>query len=131
MMDAVCFLDLDPFATEMDDPLGELYQDLVHRLIEEPGSNPDDVDRGVGITDRLSGAYSPAIAREVELDFAKDERVQACSCTVVEGAKAGSYDVEIQVVATAGTFAMAFTYDGQGNLVPIAPGGLLPASTAF
>ena len=49
MADLLCLDDLDLFATEIDDPIGELEQDLYHRLIELPGTNPDDVNRGLGL----------------------------------------------------------------------------------
>lgn len=54
-MEASCYEDLDALGTELDDPLAELDQDNYHRLIEDPGSNPDDRDRGLGIFRFLSG----------------------------------------------------------------------------
>ncbi|MDB4946238.1 MAG: hypothetical protein JWP97_5772 [Labilithrix sp.] len=85
-MDLVCLDDLDEFASETDDELEQLAQDLEHRLLEEYGSNPDDEDRGVGLLSRLSGSDDPTkIGRLIEADFVKDVRVLACIAKVVLG----------------------------------------------
>ncbi len=40
-MDVVCFEDLDEFGRDLDDPVEELEQDIVHMLFESFGSNAD------------------------------------------------------------------------------------------
>lgn len=100
-MDALCFDDLDAFGTELDDPVEELQQDLFHRLIEKPGENPDDSDRGVGINAMLSGVVDGSLKHRIEADFVKDDRVTACNATITEVAsgQTGSQfriDIEIQ-----------------------------------
>ncbi|XYH94942.1 hypothetical protein ACMHYB_45095 [Sorangium sp. So ce1128] len=57
------FDDVDAFATETSDPFEEFKQDKYHRLTEEYGSNPDDTDRGVGLTDMLSGRPTRSSSR--------------------------------------------------------------------
>ena len=126
MPELLGFFDLDEFARETEDPLEELYIDLVHRLIETPGSNIDDRQRGVGITDRLSGVFDPSLARDIEIDFRKDDRVQACACVITEAETRGSYHIRIEVSATVGFVAMNFVTDGQGNLIPTKPEFMLP-----
>lgn len=82
-MDVVCEYDLDEYGRDLDDADEELWQDLLHRLLEDPGSNLDDPDRGVGVVSALSGATSlPLLARRIEADFRKDERVRTVKATV-------------------------------------------------
>lgn len=117
-MDLLCWDDLDPFGTELNDPLAELEQDLHHRLSEEYGSNPDDLDRGVGIGNRLNGTDSITdVATDIEADFRKDNRVRRCQATITKGDEPGEYLIDIRVEATEGVLALGYTFDGQGNLV--------------
>lgn len=82
-MDLVCYDDLDTFASETSDPFEEFKQDMYHRLVEEYGSNPDDTDRGVGLSNMLSGvADAQLTARSIESDLLKDERVTSCSASL-------------------------------------------------
>lgn len=82
-MDLVCLDDIDDFASETDDELVQLEQDLYHRLLEDYGSNPDDEDRGVGLLSRLSSSDDPRkLGRLIEADFSKDERVDGVTALV-------------------------------------------------
>ncbi len=117
-MDALALDDLDMFGTELDDPLAELYQDLYHRLIESPGSNIDDPDRGYGIEGHLSGGVRPsrgltAIQRGIEGEFRKDDRVRAVQATITSPA-AGEYKIDIRVVADEGVLGITLVKDGDG-----------------
>jgi hypothetical protein len=105
MVDGLCLFDLDPEGLELDAPLDELYQDLVHRLLEEPASNLADIDRGVGILGLVSSAVDVSIlSSAIEQDFLKDPRVHAVQVSILPivdaggGAVTGSYNVAIQVV---------------------------------
>lgn len=85
MQDLICSSDLDLFGRETTDPLEVLAQDLFHRLTETYGSNPDDVDRGVGIVDALSGIVEDRdIGAEIRADFLKDDRVSDVRVTVTQ-----------------------------------------------
>lgn len=120
MSDAVCLYDLNANGLELNDPLAELYQDLVHRLFEVPGSNLDDADRGVGIEAILSQAVNAAggdgsqtITHRIETDFVKDNRVKQVRATVLSPAP-NEYDVDIQVVADEGVLGIRLEADASG-----------------
>jgi len=114
-MDLVCYEDVDLFAAETSDEWEILEQDLYHRLIEEPGSNPDDPDRGVGISNLLSGVVRPELfARLIEADFLKDDRVASCKATIAPRDSAGAYDIEIVVGVNEERLTMSVTADSEG-----------------
>ena len=103
MPDLVCDRDLDLFGRETDDPLEILGQDLYHRLAESYGSNPDDVDRGVGLGGMLSGALEDVdLQSAIESDFAKDDRVASSRATITPLAERGGYRIAIEVQAVDG-----------------------------
>lgn len=118
-MELVCGEDLDEFASETDDELEQLAQDLEHRLFEEYGSNPDDEDRGVNLLSRLSGSDSPAmIGRLIEADFHKDERILTCVAvvTVAESGNAGAVaSVDITTTTTAGLLKLGYSVAADGT----------------
>ncbi len=117
MVDALCLYDLDPYGRELNDPLQELWQDLLHRLLEAPGSNLDDPDRGVGLEDMLSqgfdasqGAPSQFVAQRIRADFLKDDRVLDCQAALNwDGANVTG---TIQIVANEGTLGVSIAYAG-------------------
>jgi hypothetical protein len=113
MVDVICFDDLDEFGGELDDPLEELGQDLYHRLIEPPGSNLDDPDRGLGLEERLSGPIKPSLKAEIEAELRKDDRVQAVQASITQTA-ADEYAVDIQVEANEGVLGIKLVKDGNG-----------------
>ncbi len=118
MVDALCLEDLDLFGTELDDPLAELYQDLFHRLIERPGSNIDDPDRGFGLEQQLSGGVRPADAlvtlqHGIEGELRKDDRVHDVKATVTTTAP-GEYAINIQVQCDEGVMGITLVKDGDG-----------------
>jgi hypothetical protein len=96
MLDVLCFNDLDIFATEITDPLEQLGQDNYHRLIEAPGSNPDDLNRGFGIEERLSGVLDPAIGPGIEAELRKDTR-NATVTAQVTSTGPGQQRIEIAI----------------------------------
>lgn len=119
-MDLVCVDDLDEYASETDDELELLAQDLYHRLIEEYGSNPDDPTRGVGIMSRLSSTDDPLmIARLIESDFLGDDRVISCVAVVKrEGASnEGTFaTLDILVATAAGSLRLGYAANLDGSL---------------
>lgn len=85
MTDLRCEEDFDLYGRELDDPIAELEQDLWHRLIERPGENIDDEDRGCGIQDLLSADFdAPAIKHRIIADFKKDLRVDSVTVDILE-----------------------------------------------
>lgn len=119
-MDLVCLEDLDEVASETDDELELLAQDVEHRLLEEYGSNPDDEDRGVGLADRLSGTDTPAmIGRLIEADLVKDERILTCVADVRntglsnEGAVA---TVDLTIMTADGLLRLGYALSADGSL---------------
>jgi hypothetical protein len=132
MVDALCLDDLDPYGREINDPLRELYSDLYHRLLEAPGSNIDDPDRGVGLFSLLSAGFDPAtgpsqlVKNPIEADFRKDGRVQAVSASAALSAD-GTIAVSIQVVANFGVLGITATFDGQTIVVTPTPPAPYPS----
>lgn len=118
MTDALCLDDLDAFGTEIDDPLEELAQDLYHRLLEPPGSNIDDPDRGVGLVDMISGSLTPdQIKHAIEMDFQKDDRVAAVSADVQQtssGQAGAEYRITISIEANEGKLGITLVANGSG-----------------
>lgn len=118
MVDALCMDDLDQFGTELDDPLEELWQDLYHRLIESPGSNLDDPDRGYGLEGRLSSAsrhdiLGASTKHGIEMELRKDPGVQNARATVTETA-ANEYRLQLEIVADEGELHITLVRDGDG-----------------
>ncbi len=118
MVDALCLDDLDQFGTELDDPLEELFQDLYHRLIESPGSNLDNPDRGYGLEGRLSSAnrkdaVGPSIKHGIESELRKDVRVHNARADIAETA-VGEYRIEIKIEADEGELGISLVADGAG-----------------
>lgn len=117
-MDLVCLDDLDEFASETDDELEQLAQDIEHRLLEEYGSNPDDEDRGVGLLSRLSGTDDPTkIARLIEADLLKDERVLTCAAlvTLTTSGNSGAFaSVSITVTTSDGLLKLGYSVSADG-----------------
>ncbi len=84
MADVRCFDDLDLFGRETVNELEDVDQDLYHRLLEARGSNPDDLERGLGLRSRLSGRPDPGLRSRAEDECQRDPRVEAVRGTVVE-----------------------------------------------
>lgn len=84
--DLVCVEDLDAFASETASDLENLEQDLLHILLEDPGSNPDDVERGVGLPSLLSASTRSLnnITGIVESQLRKDDRIDQVHATLSE-----------------------------------------------
>ncbi len=117
-MDLVAFDDLSSFGLETTSALQELEQDLYHRLVETPGSNLDDPNRGLGIDDALSGALDRTLGARVEAEFRKDPRVDDVQARVTQltsgGNQGGSFRLDIDIVAGAAALNMQLTLDAVG-----------------
>lgn len=119
-MDLVCVDDLDEYASETDDELEQLAQDLQHRLEEEYGSNPDDEDRGVGLASQLSSAADPLmLAGLIEADFLKDERVLTCTAAVAitsAGNEGATARVDIEVTTSDASLKLGYDVGADGSI---------------
>lgn len=118
-MDLSCFDDLDESASETDDEMLLLEQDLYHRLLEDYGSNPDDADRGVGIMSLISGSFDAVtIGRKIEADFSKDDRVLSCEAVVTvsqTGNDGVIANIEITVGTSDGALKLGYVTTGDDN----------------
>lgn len=115
--DLVCELDADAFARETTSDFQNLQQDVSHILIETPGSNPDDPDRGIGIDELLSGTEANlrrAIAK-IDSELPKDPRIDA-SATNIVNTDPGDYDIDIQIVVDGQVIGLSFAYSSARGL---------------
>lgn len=84
-LDVICEEDLDLYGRETDDAIAVLEQDLWHRLLEEPGENLDDPDRGCGLRDILSSDFdAEGIRQRIVADFKKDVRVDTVTVAITD-----------------------------------------------
>jgi hypothetical protein len=116
MADGLCYTDMDEYGTELDDPVAELEQDIVHLLIETWGTNPDALTRSVGLEDQLSGPSSTSLKSYIESKLLLDDRVQAVSCAISrQGTSSNRIDLKIEINEQ--TIGIALQFDGAGNVV--------------
>lgn len=104
---------MDQFGAETSDAFEDLVQDCYHRLIEPPGSNLDDPDRGLGIEDALSGPLDPTLTTRIERELEKDERVERVSASITE-IEAGGFSVEVSIVADEKELGLVLESDASG-----------------
>jgi hypothetical protein len=116
-MDVVCFEDLDEFGEDLDDPVAELLQDILHMLLEDFGSNADAPNRSIGLEAALSGTSDPSLKHRVETRLADDPRIIAVEATFVQVENGPSDDITItlRIQADAGTLGIELLFDGAGN----------------
>lgn len=113
-MDVLCLEDLNEFGEETTDPLEILRQDVYHTLLERRGSNLDDLDRGLGLEDRLSGPIDPvALKADIENQLSLDDRVNAVQAKVTR-LEEGSYRIAIDIETNDGVLELELELDGQG-----------------
>lgn len=115
--DLVALEDLDAFASETASDLETLEQDVLHILIEEPGSNPDDESRGVGIYDLLGGTETDLANAEQRINTAleADERIDAADTTITKDAD-GAYLITIDITVDGVVVTLDFTLPTGGEL---------------
>lgn len=108
------FDDMDPFAGELTDPVAILKQDVYHMLIESPGSNLDDPDRGIGLEERLSSvANLRALESHIDAELQKDPRIDVAHTTIAAVGD-GSYTVSILIEYDGEELGLDFTKDDNG-----------------
>lgn len=96
--DIVCIDDVDPYASETTSDFQSLQQDIHHLLLELPGSNPDDPDRGIGVLQYLSGTADDLgkLGGRIDSQLRSDDRVTS-SKTTVEQLPTGGFLVSMQI----------------------------------
>ena len=114
-MDVRCEDDLDLFGGDLDDPLEELRQDVIHMLLESYGSNPDALERSIDLEAALSGPEDPALAHRIESKLREDDRIDDAEVTITEEGDA-IRNVEIRIVANEGELGITFDVDASGKV---------------
>ena len=121
--DLVCIDDADRYARETTSDLQNLEQDVLHMLIETRGSNLDDLDRGIGLEELLSGTdVNLALAvSKVDEGLARDPRIDASTTTITpDSAAAGGYLISIEIVVGAAVLGLSFAFSA-GRGITVAP----------
>lgn len=119
-MDLRAYDDLDPFAAECTDAYEELVQDCYHRLVEAPGSNPDDENRGLGIEDMLSGQVDPQWPRLIEAELRKDDRVTGSTARISQ-VDDTSLRIEITIEVDGLALGLALETAPDGTIIRVRP----------
>ncbi len=118
MADGLAFDDLDEFGRELDDPLEELVQDVVHSLIETYGSNPDVLNRGAGLISALSGPANKiaTIKAQIESQLHDDNRITRATVDIQPTGERGSYAINIVIVVNTDEIAVELLVDSAGGV---------------
>lgn len=112
--DAVLYDDADPLGAECTSELQVLEQDVYHVLIEEPGSNPDDPNRGIGIEGKLSGTEDDflLLPSAIDAQLREDDRIDESTTTITKvgpsGQQGATYLVNIQIQVGEQVFALKY-----------------------
>lgn len=116
-MDVVCYEDLDEFGEDLDDPIAELTQDIIHTLLEDFGTNPDAPNRSIGLEAALSGASDPSLKHRIEVRLADDPRIIAVDAdfTQVENGASDAITLTLRIQADAGELGVELLFDGAGH----------------
>jgi hypothetical protein len=119
--DLVCEFDLDPLGGETTSDLQSLGQDILHILLEAPGTNPDDPDRGIGVEGMLSGTNVNLTnsATIIDSQLRKDDRIQSSKTTLTVDAN-GVYTLNLQVLPIGAVLpqSLNFTYSASTGVAP-------------
>lgn len=115
--DVVCLDDLDAFGRETTSDLQTLWQDVFHMLKEILGSNIDDVNRGIGVDQLLSGSTKPlaTIAGRIDQGLAIDDRIDG-STTTVSVETDGSFRIAIEISVSGKTTGLSYSYEAAAGL---------------
>lgn len=119
--DLVCVDDVDPFAAETTSDLQTLEQDVYHLLIQEPGSNLDALDLGIGIEGYLSSSQTDflTIAATIDRELVKDSRIDGSVTTITPPSPAApTWLVVISLTVSGTVIPLTFTYDDAAGLEP-------------
>ncbi len=117
-MDGLAFDDMDEFARELDDPIAELDQDVVHILLEVFGSNPDVTTRGVGLVQALSGPANriPGMEAHAKSQLEDDPRIDRATVTISPTDARGAYRVDLVILVNNVELGAAYAVDSAGGV---------------
>jgi hypothetical protein len=115
--------DIDAYASETNTEQQNLIQDLLHRLVELPGSNPDlPSNRGVGIMLYINGTEEQlrGLPARIDADWEQDSRVLKSVSTLTPQPAGAEFPfiISSQVESVAGVFGLSYGWSQQG-LVPL------------
>ncbi len=116
--DLVCIDDMDPFAAETTSDLQNLIQDIYHVILEDPGSNMDDPERGFGLMSLLSGTVDQflASASGIDTEVEKDPRVDSSSTVIVQTGRADyPYQIQITIVVDGTVYGLSMLAGPSGT----------------
>ena len=122
--DLVCNLDLDAYAAETTSDLQTLTQDVLHVLLEFPGSNLDDPGRGIGVFQYLGGTSDQFqhLARTIEAQLVRDDRIDSVYADVTQESD-GTWSLLIRIEVDGAVVPLQygwqngeFTYLGEGAI---------------
>lgn len=115
--DLVCEFDLDLFAGETTSDLQSLEQDVLHMLLEAPGSNLDDLTRGIGVVDMLGGPVADlaTVPHRIEAALAKDDRIDSSTVTIRRDAD-DTIRLTLVIVVGADVLGLNYAYSADGGL---------------
>lgn len=121
--DAVCWDDVDALGRETTSDLESLEQDCYHILLEDLGSNPDDVGRGVGIFQLLSGtaANIPTACRAIEEQYLRDDRIDTCVASIT--LEEDEYIIRVNVGVDGTVVGLVYSYSQANGLRVVTPPG--------
>ncbi len=118
-MDVVCYDDLDEFGRDLDDPVTELEQDIVHMLLESYRTNIDAFERSIGLEDAMSGTDNAGLRHTIETKLCDDPRIDAAKATFTQ-VDATTILINLLIQADSLELGIALTFDSAGNLVRLA-----------
>mgnify|MGYP006921385996 CR=1 FL=1 len=115
MADVICYDDLDEFGRDLDDPLLELEQDVVHMLLEGYGTNVSAPERSLALDDALGGASAPNLRHWIETKLTDDPRIDAVECTLTDEGN-GSTRIALRLQVDGDELGITLIYDAAGNV---------------
>lgn len=118
--DLVCVDDLDPLALETTSDLQNLEQDVLHILQETYGSNLDDINRGIGVPEMLSGSTVPlqTLPKVIDTQLTKDARIDKSKTTITQNSDQ-SFNLEIQVTVNSSVVPINVQFSAVNGLTLI------------
>lgn len=114
-MDLLAYDDVDEFGRELDDPLAELEQDVVHMLLESYGTNVDAPTRSIGLEDALSGATDPSLRHRIEQALTDDPRIDAAEAELT-AVTDSSVRIHLRLQVDTTELGISVEIDGAGNV---------------
>ncbi len=117
-MDGLAFDDMDEFGRELDDPLEELVQDVVHGLLETFGSNPDLLTRGAGLLAALSGPANRlgAVKAQIESQLNADNRLTSATVDIQPTSERGAYAITMVLGVNTNVLEVTLVVDSSGGV---------------